>query len=553
VITQTEVDGVPTLYVPSSGPVSAGLVFRIGYADETLARAGVTHLVEHLALHRHGVTDYHHDATTDAVFTRFHLRGSADHVVAYLAGVCSGLAELPLDRLETEKGILRTEAANRSRPALPVWRYGATGYGLAGYPEWGLHRLGPDDVYEWARTWFTRDNAVLWVCGTDLPAGLRLSLPSGTRRPLPTASSALPATPAYFVGGESSIVLDAVVSRGLPAAVFAGVLEREMYRSLRQEGGYSYTAAASYRPRDDRFATVTAVADALPAQRQAALGGLVDTLQAMLAGRIDDADVAAVRGAALDGLSEAGVDADWLASCAADLLNGVPYQSVEDLQTGLAAVTAADVHAVAVEAWRSLLVQVPWGTRAGSTGFAAAPTHSTYAVAGTRHRARGAERATLIVGADGVSLLTGDGPITVRYEQCVAELQWPDGGRQIIGIDGMSVRVEPTLFRIGPATVAAVDSRVPPAVVIPMPARDPLDRPRAAAGGVATPRQKALLVVLGVIATSLATCNGLATWAFGTDPTTMTEDWVLVALVWTVVAAMVAAIWVITRRIRQRR
>jgi hypothetical protein len=553
VITQTEVDGVPTLYVPSSGTVSAGLLFRVGYADETLAGAGVTHIIEHLALHRHGVTDYHHNATTDAIFTHFRVRGSAEHVVAYLTGVCAGLTELPLDRLEMEKGILRTEATNRGLPVLPLWRYGAVGYGLASYPQWGVNRLGPDEVYRWARTWFTRHNAVLWVRGPSLPNGLRLSLPSGTRRPLPAVSSALLVTPAYFVGEESSIVLDAVVRHSPPAAVFASVLDRELYRSLRQEGGYSYTAAASYDPRGDQFATVTAVADALPAQRQAALGGLLDTLQAMRAGHINDADVAAVRGAALDGLSEPGVEAERLASCAADLLTGVTYQSVEDLKTDLAAVTTADVHAAAVEAWGSLLVQVPRGTRGDWTGFAAAPTHSTHAVAGTHHRARGAERTTLIVGDDGVTLLTGDGPVTVRYEQCAAELRWPDGGRRIIGVDGMTVPVEPTVWRIGLETVASIDSRVPPAAVIPMPARDPARLPRPAAFGTATPRQKVLLVVLGVIATSLATCNGVATVAFGTDPTTMTEDWVLVGVVWGAVAAAVAAIWVIARRIRQRR
>lgn len=552
-ITQTEVDGVPTLYVPWPGLMSAGLVFRVGRADETLADAGVTHLVEHLALPRHGVTDYHYNASTEALFTHFHVRGSAEQVAAYLAGVCAGLREPPLHRLETEKGILRTEAAKCGRPALPLWRYGAAGYGLVSYPEWGLSRLGPDEVYRWARTRFTRDNAVLWIHGPDLPASLRLSLPSGTRRPVPSASSALPATPAYFVGGESRIVLDAVVRRSLPAAVFAGVLERELYRSLRQEGGYAYTAAASYHPRGDQFAIVTAVADALPAQRQAALGGLIDTLQAMRAGRINDADVAAVRGAAQDLLSEPGVEAGRLASCAADLLAGVPYQLVEDVRADLAAVTTADVHAAAVETWGSLLVQVPRGTRGDWTGLAAAPTHSTHAVAGTHHRARGADRTTLIVGGEGVSLLTGDGPITVRYQQCAAELRWPDGGRQLVGVDGMTVHVEPTLWRIGPDTLAAIDSQVPPAAVIEMPARDPAGISRPAAFGSATPRQKILLVLLGVIATSLATCNGLATVGFSTDPTTLTEDWVVVGVVWVAVAVAVAAIWVIVRRIRQRR
>jgi hypothetical protein len=44
----------PQLIAPGPGPLSAGLVFRVGQADETLAWSGITHMVEHLALFRHG-------------------------------------------------------------------------------------------------------------------------------------------------------------------------------------------------------------------------------------------------------------------------------------------------------------------------------------------------------------------------------------------------------------------------------------------------------------------------------------------------------------------
>ncbi len=50
-VQKTEVDGVPTVWAPSEGELTAGLVFRVGRADETWARSGITHLVEHLALH----------------------------------------------------------------------------------------------------------------------------------------------------------------------------------------------------------------------------------------------------------------------------------------------------------------------------------------------------------------------------------------------------------------------------------------------------------------------------------------------------------------------
>ena len=207
----TEVDGIPTLFAYATGPMRAGLVFRVGVADETLARAGVTHLVEHLALYRQGLADYHFNGATKAAFTHFHVEGAEHEVVAYLQGVCASLVDLPMDRLETEKEILRTEESRREDPQLPLWRYGAQGYGLVSYPEWGVRNLRPDDVRHWAHTHFTQGNAVLWIAGDRMPAGLSLKLPEGgPRRPMPAVTSARPHTPAYFSDGRGAVLLDAV-------------------------------------------------------------------------------------------------------------------------------------------------------------------------------------------------------------------------------------------------------------------------------------------------------------------------------------------------------
>lgn len=118
------------------GPLHAGLIFRVGRADETLALSGITHLVEHLALFGYGLTDYHYNGATGTTATHFLVRGTESDVVAYLNGVCTALHDLPLGRLETEKAILRTEQNSRGRGAnhlLPMWRYGAVGHGLVSY------------------------------------------------------------------------------------------------------------------------------------------------------------------------------------------------------------------------------------------------------------------------------------------------------------------------------------------------------------------------------------------------------------------------------------
>src|SRR5581483_10436757 len=96
---QTEIDGVPTLIAPTSGPMTAGLTFRVGRSDETLATSGITHLVEHLALHRHGLAEYHYNGASSSTYTTFQAQGSEADIVSYLTGVCESLADMPMHRL----------------------------------------------------------------------------------------------------------------------------------------------------------------------------------------------------------------------------------------------------------------------------------------------------------------------------------------------------------------------------------------------------------------------------------------------------------------------
>lgn len=520
-IRETEVDGVQTLLAPSSGPLVAGLTFRVGRADETLATAGITHLVEHLALFHHGLGDYHYNGATGSVVTHFHMQGSEEDVVKYLAGVCDALGNLPLDRLETEKGILRTEAAGRKMgvsDSMPLWRYGAQGYGLVSYEELGLPRLSADDLHRWAATWFTRQNAVLWITSDQVPSGLRLRLPEGIRRPVPQPSSALPITPAYFSERVNGVVFDAVVRRRAAASVLSSVLEREMYRSLRQESGYSYVASTSYDPRGDGFSTITALADALPDKQDAVLGGFIDVLAKLRVGRIEQADLDSVRAQAEEALRHEDRDAARLPAAAMNMLTGQPNLTTDALLDEVRAVTVDDVQAVAMEATDSALLLVPSGLNAEWAGFAPAPTHSTTAIGGERYPSRQSKDVALVVGAEGVSIADASHAVSVRYTECAIAVAWPDGGRQLIGLDGIAVRVEPTLFDVPPDLIARIDANVPPANLVWMQARDPstVPQPKApttAPPSAATPKRAALrttaLVVLIVLASTMGVLTAL--------------------------------------------
>ncbi|GAA2250871.1 hypothetical protein GCM10010430_37220 [Kitasatospora cystarginea] len=479
-IHQFEVDGVPAVFVQRPGRFAAGLVFRVGWADETLARHGVTHLVEHLALYRSGVADHHLNGTTGPLHTHFHLEGTEADVSSFLLSVCQSLTALPMERLETEKDILRTEEAGRSPGAAEAtgqWRYGAQSHGLCSYPEWGLHGVDERAVQQWADTWFTQGNAALWVAGERLPQGLRLPLRPGRRMPVPAATSALPVTPAYFSGGKGQVLFETVLPRSTATALYAACLDREFFRVLRQEGGYSYTATAAQAHRGDGWSTVVALADALPEQQDAVLGGFVDVLARLAAVGVPQHELDALRRRVDEEYTQPDAEAGRLSGLAADLLSGLPPRTIEELRAELWSTTAEEVHAVARQAHAAGLLRVPNGRRADWAGYTAAPTTSSVAVAGKRHRSREKDAPDLVLGPEGVSLVDDEGAATVRYDACAAVLNWPDGGRRLIGTDGITIQLEPGCFDVDVQSLAMVDAAVPAHALVRMPPRQ--QRPAA--------------------------------------------------------------------------
>ena len=370
------VNGVTVLFADRPGPVSGGLLFRVGWSDEPLARAGLTHLIEHLALHgRHDVSG-HHNATTGESITHFHATGTEAEVVATLNGTCAALRELPLARIETEKEILRTEAAGRSFGASDrqrLERYGARGPGLAGYEGFGLSAITAEDVRDWASEWFVTGNAVMWITGGAIPPNLDLRLPPGQRRPVPVWTDLLTSTPAFFRGARGGILLDAVVPRSAAASLFAKVASRALFRSLREEGGYSYAAQCEYEPIDADSARITMYADALEDAQAAATGGLVDVLAALRGGAVDANDLLASQEATRLALEDPFLGAAMLPGRAMNALIGGGAQDAAEMQRESDAVTVADIAAVAQAVWDDALIQIPEGALDWA-GFAAVPT-----------------------------------------------------------------------------------------------------------------------------------------------------------------------------------
>lgn len=511
--TSTEVQGIPTLLAPRSGDlVAAGLVFRVGRADETLATAGITHLVEHLALHQHGLSDLHYNGQTADTYTHFHVEGTTAHVVEYLNGVCAALRDLPVERLEVEKQILRTEESGRSSgpsPNLPLYRYGAQGHGLPSYAELGLHALDAEAVRAWAAERFTRDNAVLWITTGSVPDGLDLALPPGRRMPVPPVTSTLPQTPAWFPYGGNVVVLQGIVERSTAATLFTHVLSRALFRDLRQKGGFSYTATAEYVPRDNRHAAIYALADSAPDKREAVVGGLVDTLARLRLGTIEQSELEAARSAALSSITHPDAEAGMLPGRALNLLIDYPDLSRNELVAQIEATTVADLRGVAEEVHATALAQVPvlgldWA------GFAQAPEWSTSAVTGTEFRPLDADAGTLVVGPAGASIVHPAGASTVHFADAVALEVFGDGGRRLYGRDGFTVPIEPTMHRVDDATLALIDRSVRPSVVVRVPARDPDRIPRPQAPAPGRPPAGRRDVFAGIVRTTVT----VVTWMF---------------------------------------
>lgn len=472
-IERHDVDGVP-VYVgpPSDGQWLAGLVFRVGRADETLPMAGVSHLIEHLALHGRPPGQSHFNGTTSLLFTHFYVGGDEADVVSYLNDTCANLRSLPLSRLATEKDILRTEAENRGTDAVALYRYGARTYGLTGYQEYGLYGLTPDAVRWWADQNFTAGNAAVWIAGDRLPEGLDLRLPPGPRRRPPVPTSALDETPAYFQLARRDATLQALIPRSTPSVLYTQILATALHAELRVRDGVSYSAHAEYSPRDADTATVGVIADALPDKVNSAASGMLDVLARLRWGTIGEDELATAKASQLRAM--AGSPAQLLPGVAMDDLLGRPQRSMEELRAEVEQATMDDVRAVAEQAWTTALAQVP-GRGLAYAGFAAAPRTSPQPIGGIVFQPLDDGTQALVIGENGVANVAGSESeqFVVPFDQTAVMLASPDGARHLTGFDGFGVSIEPGRYALPPQQLAYVDARVPPQVVVRMPPRDP--------------------------------------------------------------------------------
>jgi zinc protease len=113
----------------------------------------------------------------------------------------------------------------------------------------------------------------------------------------------------------------------------------------------------------------------------------------------------------------------------------------------------------------------------------------------------------------------------VLFTEVAAKLDYPDGGRHLVGLDGVTVPIEPTLYALSHKVLARLDARVLLDRTVPMPARSPDVIPYPSSRPLATatranrrrmsPDERWVFVASTVLTVLLAACTGVV--AFGTE------------------------------------
>ena len=273
-VERTDVDGIPVFWAPAPGAFRASLMFRVGIADETPGTRGITHLVEHLAMFGSNAPTYESNGFVDLERCVFYASGDRDDVLGWLRRCAEALAGLPLDRLATERRILRAEAANGGggvQARLLDLLFGGRGYGLANFRELGLRWLGEDDVAAWASARFNRANAALWMTG-EPPASLELALPEGTRNPPPPVDpQPAPHGRRFLSDGTGGVALGGLAARSTPLHTALTIAHERLYQHLRHDLGLVYEAWSNYERLGAEHAHVTMGAEC-PDERAGRVG-----------------------------------------------------------------------------------------------------------------------------------------------------------------------------------------------------------------------------------------------------------------------------------------
>lgn len=471
------------MYADSPAPALAALVFRVGRADESFAAGGLTHLVEHLTLFPLARQRYQYNGRVEEAVCLFYAAGTPAEVFGFLSEVASALDSLPLERLAAEKRILGTEWGGHDPGVdgrLLDHRYGASGYGLSNYYEWGLDWVESEEVAGWAQEMFTSGNAAVW-CTVEPPEDLVLDLPRGERRaaPVPNSLDGLQ-TPLYLEEGTGGVALGTVIERSSAAHAAFAIASQRIYDELRREEGVSYSSGSSYHPLDGRLAHVVVSADCQPRDARLARDGLLRVLDDLAANGPTEEELSLDREELERFVDDPAAVPNALDSAARDLLFGVDHPTNQQLLAERDALTSATVSEALAEAMDEIILVTPPGNPRSEAmrRYAERKFEPDKPVDGKRYKpgdrwAEWGERSEVIVGDRGVTFVPGQGePTTVLYSDCVGSIPGLSGTLTLVARNGAAVSFRPGTYGDGVKGAAAIREALSDELLIPLSPRE---------------------------------------------------------------------------------
>lgn len=443
-----EVDGVPVYSIGVDGPFTAGLIFGAAMWHEAPMERGLSHLVEHLALHGLGNVPYVHNGQVDVMGTTFFVRGEPGEAAEYLTRTARSLTSLPDDRIEQEGRVLAAESASRGASTmgtLAMLRWGLWGPGVIDLPEYALRAAKAETVNEWRDRRFGRGNAALWCSGPP-PPSLDLSAlhdAAAHRPPLPTP---LVSEPCYDVVERPGFSAMATVGRSVVGPVGVPLLQTWLMDQVRHGAGSAYSVVADYVPVTADDALVLWTVDGPPDDLSSTLDAVLSALDELRTTGFSQAQLDLVRERARRGEAENRVALAAIAA-ANDLLgrDDVLDPSWRERAAALSAeeVTEEVVTWIDASQWLVPPTAMPPIERRLLPG----PLHwKPEPVAGRPLMPHPSEPEpyAIHVGDDGVSLVyVGDTHLTVRFDELAVYRRYEEGIRVLHAYDGTSIVYDP--------------------------------------------------------------------------------------------------------------
>ncbi|WP_138067524.1 peptidase M16 family protein [Cellulomonas rhizosphaerae] len=378
---------VPHTWTEVPGDATSTLAFGVGYRDLTPRTAGLTHLVEHLVMHRVGPVALRHNAESGTSHTSFYASGNAAARADFLervAAAVSGLDDVGADELEVVRGAVLAEVGRDglhvARDPLGL-RYGLAGLGVQAANHARLMDWTADEVVTLSRERFHAGNA--HVSSTSaLPTGFQLHLPAGgrvTRVAHPADAltgrtwSALSGPGVTFAGTVPHVREESVVAFAVRVVGYA------LHETLRSRLGHVYSVDEFGGVVDDDGTHWAFTLDPPDTAVDSVVVHGIGVLQELATAGPRPEHLEHARATAEHDLSATSSLASWLDWAAVGSLRGRDVPTIDQELRAVRSATADDVRSVVVELLRTMLVGTSFDHEIGPeaeaalSGFGAVP------------------------------------------------------------------------------------------------------------------------------------------------------------------------------------